>query len=114
MLTSKRLFLKGFVAPIKVIGFMDAIDDAVLEKIALISRLKLEGEEKERLKKDLNEILSYVKQIGEIESKGKELYYVRDSPTKRKDAFVSSGEDEGIRKSFARKAEDNMAVPKNL
>ncbi|MBI5636121.1 hypothetical protein HY993_04130 [Candidatus Micrarchaeota archaeon] len=93
---------------------MDAIDDAVLNKIALISRLKLEGEEKERLKKDLNEILSYVAQISEIQSKGKELYYVRDSPTRRKDARVESGEGEGIRKSFTRKAEEHMAVPKNL
>lgn len=93
---------------------MDVIDDAVLNKIATISRLTLVGEEKERLKKDLNEILSYVKQISEIESKGKELYYVRDNPTKRKDAKVESDEDKGIRQSFTRKTEEYMAVPKNL
>lgn len=92
------------------------LDEATIERIAEIARLTLTPEERERFRKDANEILESFAKINEIEAKGSELYYLRsgDNPL-RDDAAVPSGDDVGIRSQFGgRTPEGLMKAPKNL
>ncbi len=91
------------------------IDDATLQRVAEVCRLRLSEGERERFKKDLNEILAYFSQIGEIEAKGRELYYIQDlESVARKDESRECGEAEGIRKAFAKSKGGAMLAPKSL
>ena len=90
------------------------IDDETLSRIAEISRLKLEGKEKEELKKDLNLILQYFSQISELKE-GKELLHLRAEKAKlRKDAVKRKGNEGEIRKQFNSSEDNYLLAPKNL
>ena len=92
-----------------------AIDEATLQRVTEVCRLKLSEAEKESFKKDLNEILGYFSQISEIQEKGRELYYVKDAPaTQREDAPVECKEAEGIRSQFTRSKNGVLLAPKSL
>jgi len=91
------------------------LDDATLQRVAQVCRLKLGEKEKAELRVDLNSILSYFSQINEIEEKGRELYYVVDSSSvPRQDVARPSNEAEAIRKGFAKCKDGMMMAPKSL
>lgn len=94
---------------------MAAISGEELSKVANIARLKLSDSEAASLKKDLNSLLDYFSKINEIEGKGKELYYVKESAASpREDEEGSCREAEAIRKGFAREKDGYMIAPKSL
>ncbi len=47
-----------------------AIDDDMIDHIALLARLKLPHEEKERLKRDLIDIVAYVEKLNKVDIEG--------------------------------------------
>jgi aspartyl-tRNA(Asn)/glutamyl-tRNA(Gln) amidotransferase subunit C len=45
------------------------IDEATLRGLAELAKLELEGEELERMRRDLDQILEYVAQLGELDTR---------------------------------------------
>lgn len=92
-----------------------SIDDATLERVSQVARIKLTESEKQEFRSDLNGILGYFSQIGEIQEKGRELYYVKDgNAVQRKDEPVESKEAEGMRSQFTKGKNGLMLAPKTL
>lgn len=92
-----------------------SMDDATLERISQVARIKLSEAEKESFRKDINEILGYFSQIGEIQQKGEELYYIKDAEAvQRKDEPVESKQAEEIRTQFTKGKNGLMMAPKSL
>jgi aspartyl-tRNA(Asn)/glutamyl-tRNA(Gln) amidotransferase subunit C len=55
------------------------IDDKLLEKIAKLAKLEFDGEEKEKIKGDLNKMLAFVEKLNELDTEGVEpLKYVNE------------------------------------
>ncbi len=55
------------------------IDDKLLEKIAKLAKLEFDGEEKEKIKDDLNKMLAFVEKLNELDTEGVEpLKYVNE------------------------------------
>ena len=46
------------------------INDALVEKLALLARLRFEGEEKEAIKSDLEKMISFVDKLNELDTSG--------------------------------------------
>ena len=46
------------------------VNDALIDKLAVLARLEFEPEEKERLKKDLQKMISFVEQLQELDTEG--------------------------------------------
>lgn len=90
------------------------ISDEELEKVAKIARIGLTHEEKERLKKDFENILSYFSEIQKLKT-GETTYYVTDNTnTVREDEIVDSKEAEDIVRNAPRMEKKFFKVPKNL
>ena len=55
------------------------ITDKTVDKLAHLARLQFEGDEKERIKKDLNKILTFVDKLNELDTEGVEpLIYMSE------------------------------------
>ena len=55
------------------------IDDKIVDKIAVLSKLKFEGEAKEQIKGDMNNMLAFFEKLDELDTKGvKPLVYMND------------------------------------
>jgi aspartyl-tRNA(Asn)/glutamyl-tRNA(Gln) amidotransferase subunit C len=48
------------------------VDDALVEKLADLSKLEFDGAGKEAIKKDLSRILSFMEKLNELDTKGVE------------------------------------------
>lgn len=48
------------------------ITDKTVDELAHLARLQFEGEEKERIKKDLNRILGFMEKLNELDTEGVE------------------------------------------
>jgi aspartyl-tRNA(Asn)/glutamyl-tRNA(Gln) amidotransferase subunit C len=46
------------------------VNDALIEKLAVLARLEFEPAEKERLKADLQKMISFVEQLQELDTEG--------------------------------------------
>jgi aspartyl-tRNA(Asn)/glutamyl-tRNA(Gln) amidotransferase subunit C len=46
------------------------VNDALIDKLAVLARLEFEPEEKERLKNDLQKMISFVEQLQELDTDG--------------------------------------------
>lgn len=46
------------------------INDALVEKLALLARIRFEGEEKEAIKSDLEKMISFVDKLNELGTSG--------------------------------------------
>ena len=94
---------------------MAVITDAELARLAETSRLKLSPSEAEAFRKDLNELLEYFSKINEVESRGEELYYVKEmTAVPRKDEPAESREAAALRSKFTREKDGFMMAPKSL
>lgn len=55
------------------------ITDKTVEELAHLARLQFEGEEKERIKKDLSKILTFMEKLNELDTEGVEpLIYLSE------------------------------------
>ena len=91
------------------------IDKNTINKIARLSRIKLEDKESEDYIKDLNHILDWVEQLNEVNTDNVEpLSNISSSSTlpKREDVSKDINSNEEILKNAPDKLEGFFAVPK--
>jgi len=91
------------------------IDDKLLEKIAKLAKLEFQGEEKEKIKEDLNKILAFVEKLNEIDTDGVEpLKYINEGEKAflRPDVAETVISQEDALKNAPDKDTDYFRVPK--
>ena len=93
-----------------------AIDDNTIDKIAELSRLSFNKEEKEDLKKDLSKILTFVDTLNEVNTDGVEpLIYMNDHEDElRTDEVSYTVPQTEALKNAPKKDSDYFKVPKVL
>lgn len=70
-----------------------SVDTETMLRIAALSRIAMSEEEAERLKPELNNILGWVEQLGEVDTSGVEpLAVVIDNHTRMRDDVVTDGD----------------------
>lgn len=70
-----------------------SVDTETVLRIASLSRIAMSEEEAERLKPELNNILGWVEQLGEVDTSGVEpLAVVIDNHTRMRDDVVTDGD----------------------
>ncbi|NNC71872.1 MAG: Asp-tRNA(Asn)/Glu-tRNA(Gln) amidotransferase subunit GatC [Sphingomonadaceae bacterium] len=73
-----------------------SVDTETVLKIANLSRIAISEEEAERLKPELNAILGWVEQLGEVDTDGVEpMAMVIANRTRMRDDVVTDGSDTG-------------------
>ena len=93
------------------------IDDRLISKLETLSRLKFNPEEKETIKKDLNNILEMFDKLNEVDTEDVEpLTYVLDDhdPVRRKDLVGKELNNEDALKNAEVSKKPFFAVPKFL
>ncbi len=92
------------------------ITDKEIERLASLARLSFEGEEKERIKKDLNAIVNYVEQLRELDDSNVEptSRVIEFADAMRKDEPKPSMTREEALANAAARTEDFVKVPKIL
>ena len=90
------------------------ITDQTVEKLAKLSRLKFEGDDKENMRKDLENILEMCEKLSTVNTDGVEpLIYMTDSHTiLRTDAISQEITHEEALKNAPKKDSDFFRVPK--
>jgi aspartyl-tRNA(Asn)/glutamyl-tRNA(Gln) amidotransferase subunit C len=82
-----------------------------VERVAELANLDLEADEKPRMQRDLNAILEYVAQFGELDTTGVEpMAQVSDLLSSRLDAVQDAGYGQGLRVDALRPSLDRAAV----
>lgn len=92
------------------------IDDALLDKLADLSRLKFEGEDRTAIKADLERMLVFVDKLNELDTEGiKPLVYMSDEILAlRKDEKQDQVTQEEALKNAPSRDSDYFKVPKVL
>ncbi|MFT4770035.1 MAG: aspartyl-tRNA(Asn)/glutamyl-tRNA(Gln) amidotransferase subunit C [Cryomorphaceae bacterium] len=66
------------------------VDNALIDKLANLSKLEFDEESKERIKKDLTRMLAFVEQLNELDTEGVEpLIHVNEEKNKFREDVVS-------------------------
>lgn len=91
-----------------------SLDKDTVAKIARLSRISVTEEEKERLAGELNQILQWVEQLGEVQTDGVEpmTSVVAQNLRMREDAVTEGGCQEDVLKNAPESAEGFFVVPK--
>lgn len=92
------------------------IDDKLIDKLADLSRLKFEGEDRAKIKADLERMLKFVDKLNEVDTDGVEpLVYMTNEVLKlRKDEVVDEIPQQEALKNAPSKDSDYFKVPKVL
>lgn len=92
------------------------IDDKLIDKLADLSRLKFEGEDRVKIKADLERMLKFVDKLNEVDTEGVEpLVYMTNEVLKlRKDEVVDEIPQQEALKNAPSKDSDYFKVPKVL
>ncbi|MEZ4721406.1 MAG: Asp-tRNA(Asn)/Glu-tRNA(Gln) amidotransferase subunit GatC [Flavobacteriales bacterium] len=92
------------------------IDDKLIDKLADLSRLKFEGEDRVKIKADLERMLKFVDKLNEVDTDGVEpLVYMTNEVLKlRKDEIVDEIPQQEALKNAPSKDSDYFKVPKVL
>jgi aspartyl-tRNA(Asn)/glutamyl-tRNA(Gln) amidotransferase subunit C len=94
----------------------EMIDDALIDYVAELSRLKLIGEEREAAKRDLNNVLAQVEVLGEVDVAGVE-------PITHPQPIVNAMRPDAVQESYSRErilenapdaAQDSFRVPRTV
>ena len=95
---------------------MPEVNDELIDKLATLSKLEFNSDEKDHIKKDLGRILGFVEQLSEIDVEGtKPLIYVNEDINVLRDDTVHTDitQDEGL-SNAPQKDSDYFKVPKVL
>ena len=79
--------------------FME-ITDELVDKLAVLARLRFEGEEKESIKSDLNKMIRFIDKLNELDTSGTEpLIYLNENKHALRPDVVSGmcSRDEGLK-----------------
>ena len=90
------------------------VDEALIDRLAELSRLEFKAEEKEHIKQDLEKILSFMEKLNEIDTDGVEpLVYVNDAVNVcRKDEVVQEFSGDEVLKNAPVEDDQYFKVPK--
>ena len=91
-----------------------SVDSATVRRVAHLARIKVGEDEVERLMGDMNQILSFVDELGEVDVEGVEpLTSVVDASLRRRDDLVTAGgEPERILANAPEPADGYFLVPR--
>lgn len=92
------------------------IDDETIEYVALLAKLSLSPEEKERAKADMEEMLDYIDMLGELNTDGVEpMTHVFPVQNVFREDIVENGDQREAMLSGAPEEEDGQyVVPKTV
>lgn len=92
------------------------VTDEIVDHIAHLSRLNFEGEAKEKIKSDLDNILAFVEQLNGVNTEGVEplIFMTESKDVLREDEAVVSVSQEEALKNAPRKDSDYFKIPKVL
>ena len=94
----------------------NVISDETIEYVGILSKLKLDDEQKEQAKKDLEEMLDYIDQLGELDTEGVEpMSHVHPvSNHFREDVVTNGDEREKILKNAPEERDGAFVVPRTF
>ena len=92
------------------------IDDELLNHIAHLSRLSFEGEEKESIKKDMSNIVSFMEKLDAVDTSGVEplIFMTSEINILREDEAKNTVDHETALKNAPKKDSDYFRIPKVL
>ena len=92
------------------------IDDELLDHIAHLSRLSFEGEEREGIKKDLSNIVSFMEELGKIDTTAVEplVFMTEEINVLREDEAKITVDHETALFNAPKKDSDYFRIPKVL
>ena len=92
------------------------ITDETIEYVGILAKLELSDEEKERAKKDMNEMLDYVGKLSELDTSNVEAmsHTFPVSNVMREDVVVNGDDKENMLKNAPEKNEDAYIVPETF
>ena len=92
------------------------INDEVIDKLADLSRLKFEGEDRNEIKEDLSRMLSFVDKLNELDTEGVEplIYMTQEHLKLRPDEIEDELSQKEALKNAPSKDSDYFKVPKVL
>lgn len=92
------------------------IDDRTVDKIATLSKLEFNGEEKEQIKGDMNRMLAFFEKLDELDTNGVEpLVFMNDEVNVlREDVSESTISQKDALKNAPKKDSDYFRIPKVL
>lgn len=72
----------------------NVITDETIEYVGILSKLELDAAQKEQAKKDLEEMLDYIDQLGELDTEGVEpMSHVHPLCNRFREDVVTNGDD---------------------
>jgi aspartyl-tRNA(Asn)/glutamyl-tRNA(Gln) amidotransferase subunit C len=92
------------------------ITDKTVDELAHLARLHFEGDEKQRIKKDLTRIVSFMEKLNELDTEGVEplIYLSEEFNVMRKDEARKTITQEQALKNAPKRDSDYFKVPKVL
>lgn len=92
------------------------ITDRTVDELAHLARLQFEGEEKERIKNDLNRILGFMEKLNELDTEGVEplIYLSEELNVLRNDEARTAITQQQALKNAPQRDSDYFKVPKVL
>lgn len=92
------------------------ISDETIEYVGILAKLELSGEEKERAKKDIGEMLDYIDKLNELDTSAVEpMSHVFPVHNVFREDVVANGDDrEAILSNAPERKEDSFVVPKTI
>jgi len=92
------------------------ITDRTVDELAHLARLQFEGEEKERIKNDLNRILGFMEKLNELDTEGVEplIYLSEELNVLRNDEARTTITQQQALKYAPQRDSDYFKVPKVL
>lgn len=92
------------------------IDDEMMEYIGILAKLSLSEEEKEKAKKDMQEMLDYVEKLNELPTENVEpmTHLFQMENVFRKDEVVNGDQSQEMLRNAPRKKDGQYQVPKTV
>ncbi|MDO4284520.1 MAG: Asp-tRNA(Asn)/Glu-tRNA(Gln) amidotransferase subunit GatC [Eubacteriales bacterium] len=94
----------------------NAISDETIEYVGILSKLELSDEEKEQAKKDMESMLDYIDQLGELDTDGVEpMSHIFQTGNVWREDVVTNTDEHGRTLANAPQEKDDMfVVPKTF
>ena len=92
------------------------IDDETMENVCILAKLSLTEQEKEKAKKDMQEMLDYVEKLDELDTEGVEpMSHIFGGQNVFREDVVTNGDNrEAMLKNAPKSKEGQYQVPKTI
>ncbi len=97
-------------------GTKNVISDETIEYVGILAKLELSGEEKERAKKDMGEMLDYIDKLNELDTSGVEpMSHVFPMENVFREDVVENGDDrENMLRNAPEQRDGCYVVPRTV